>query len=333
MNIYDQSTQCSSSNFNKYELKQTIQQKEICFSLIFNSQNSMMISGCGENIKLWKIINGLIQNDPHILYGHTKLVTCLIYTNDDRCFISGSDDGDIRLWKKVQPNQWQSTTLTVHHQGVIGVLFNKSDQQIISFGKDPSIHIIKFGQQNIFQIKQTLNKHQSILNCLCMNESESILASSDYQKIIMIWVKDNNAQWQFKQIVNQSTNDYFCRMVFINNYLICQQWSKPISQVFIEVNGQFIQRPDLQIQLSEQNQDDEDLFPTIYNKKKGILIQKHGQFVYILKQLNNCQFRQVCPPINCIDQYNYGNLNKDGNNLIIWNYKTMEFRNYDLSLF
>ncbi|CAD8091504.1 unnamed protein product [Paramecium sonneborni] len=321
------------SNRIQIELKQVIKQEEICCTLIINKSNTILISGSGEQIKLWKIKDGEIQNNPLILIGHTQIVTSLLYSDNERYFISGSYDGNIRLWRKAQPNIWSSKNYFIHQQGVFGLLLSKINQQIISFGKDSIINIIQCCTNYELKISQKLNKHQTIINCVCINESESVLASSDDQKQIIIWVKDEKFQWQFKQIVNQSTNDFFTRMVFVDNYLICQQWSQPISQVFNEQDGYYKQRVDLQINLSEQICDEDLLFPSIYHKKTGILIQKYGKYVYILKLQKEFQFIQACSPIDCFDPYNYGNLIEDGRLLLIWNDYTKEIRIYELNLF
>ncbi|CAD8175184.1 unnamed protein product [Paramecium octaurelia] len=313
------------------EIQQSIEQNETCLAIAFNKNNTLMISGSGENIKLWKIIDGIIEEKNLLLYGHTKLVTCLVFTNEDKYFISGGEDGEIRIWKKLQPNVWQSTKLAVFSKGVIGVLYNHSNQQIISIGKDPLIKIIEINQQKTMKIIQTLDQHESALHCICMDESETQMASSDFNKCIMIWIKERNGNWQLKQKVNQSTGDYFGRMVFINKQtIICQQWSKPISQVFCEENGQFIQQPKLEIILSNNSSEDEDLFPTIYNQNNGILIQKHGQYVYILKRQVDTQFAQIYWPIEFQDQYIYGNLTNNGNCLVIWNFRTKKIQRYSL---
>ncbi|CAK80569.1 unnamed protein product (macronuclear) [Paramecium tetraurelia] len=329
--ICDLSTSTSTNDQGKLEIKQSIEQNETCLAIAFNKNNTLMISGSGEIIKLWKLIDGTIQDNSLLLYGHTKLVTSLVFTNEDRYFISGGEDGEIRFWKKIQPNVWQSTKLAVFSRGVTGLLFNHSNQQIISIGKDPLIKIIELNQQKMMKISQTLDQHKSSLFCICMDESESIMASSDADKFLLIWIKDKNGGWQYKQTVNQFMNDYFGRMAFINKQtIICQQWSKPISQVFYEENEQFIQQPKLQIKLSENSSEDEDLFPTVYNQKQGILIQKHGQYVYILKKQMDTQFVQICQPVDCQDQYNYGSLTNDGNCLVIWSFQTKKFQRYNL---
>lgn len=69
-------------------------------SIAFSASGNILVSGGFDNqVKVWSPTNGGIAA---LLEGHTKPVNSVTTVNDDRCIISGSDDGTVRIWTRIQ---------------------------------------------------------------------------------------------------------------------------------------------------------------------------------------------------------------------------------------
>ncbi|CAD8077705.1 unnamed protein product [Paramecium sonneborni] len=301
-------------NFIKKEWKLVDKkyQQEFCCCLTFNKNNSMLITGAGQKIKLWKFVQGQLNVTPTILTGHEKPVICLAQSMKQEIIISGSEDKTIRIWRKVGINVWTSTSHDLHQQCVMGMIFDEKMNQLISWSKENVIRISEIKKNYDLNQIQVMKGHTGSIDCVCLNEIETILCSSGNDKKLIIWMKNKNTEWQFQYVINNTNNDFICRMSFLNQKLVCLFWSEGIIQVFEQQNEKYIEKQE-KIQLNKEC-DGENLFPCIYNKQQNILILKHNRYIYTL----NDQLIQCCEPIDCKDCYCYGTLAEDGKYLAVW---------------
>jgi len=78
-------------------------------------------------------------NLEQTLAGHGRHVSALAFHPDNDRFISGSEDGSIRLWSRKQ--QGTITTLDAHRQTVNDVSFNRDGSRIVSAGQDHAVYV------------------------------------------------------------------------------------------------------------------------------------------------------------------------------------------------
>jgi hypothetical protein len=105
---------------------------------------------------------------------HTKQISSIIII-DDKSFISSSDDGEVKLWKKNDSNdsndKYKNFTLKAHSGGVNASIFDRGQNLIISGGQDGFLRLTEYttipdGQSPIRLIDlacKRIRKH-SILN-------------------------------------------------------------------------------------------------------------------------------------------------------------------------
>ncbi len=72
---------------------------ECCFGtgnfVAFSSDGSLLASGSGKTIKLWRVSDGfLLQN----LTGHAERISSVIFSPTEAIMVSGSDDQTVKLW-------------------------------------------------------------------------------------------------------------------------------------------------------------------------------------------------------------------------------------------
>ncbi|HEV3444738.1 MAG TPA: WD40 repeat domain-containing protein, partial [Gemmataceae bacterium] len=94
-------------------------------------------AACGADnvIKIYDM-NG---NEPQVLKGHTKAVTCLAYSKDGKLLASGSNDRSVRLWDIASGQSLRS--LRGHGEEITAVGISPDGGQLVSAGKDQALRL------------------------------------------------------------------------------------------------------------------------------------------------------------------------------------------------
>ncbi|CAD8110046.1 unnamed protein product [Paramecium sonneborni] len=100
-----------------------------------------MASGCGKKIKLWNFKFGQIDEFAQ-LNGHEDLITCLLFSQNNRNLISASQDFQLRLWRENNNLQWISSQAFQEHLGSINCcIMNQSESFLITGSDDQTIKV------------------------------------------------------------------------------------------------------------------------------------------------------------------------------------------------
>ncbi|CAD8126421.1 unnamed protein product [Paramecium sonneborni] len=313
-------------------MSQSFKQFETCYAIAFNQNNSIMISTCGKQIKVWNFHQGQIIL-RFTLQKHIDDVTCLLFSQNLNQFISGcgNEDGSIICWKQKKDSTWKSSQPFKYHQlGLRQMIMNRQENQLISGSLDKTIIIWKLDfSQNCLIYQYTLSKHQNKLLSLSMNESETCLVSCSEDQSIIIWSKESGV-WKFKEIVNQQVRQIGRQVKFLNDsQFIWIQMNLGIIHFFEVQNLSFKEILEKQLFLNNQKQD-WNLFPIIHNKHKNIIVIRHYQSVFILRQQQDGSLKLMADPIQCKSEYNYGSISNDGQFLVLWDLNTKQYNVYEI---
>jgi WD40 repeat protein len=88
---------------------------------------------CGHSngsVVMWSMKKGV---QAASFQSHTKLITCILVTNDDQAFISGSYDRTLKRWHLDQPHQ-AITCFLGHTLGIAGAALSADNSRVYSCG-------------------------------------------------------------------------------------------------------------------------------------------------------------------------------------------------------
>ncbi|CAD8197250.1 unnamed protein product [Paramecium pentaurelia] len=316
-------------HFNTFELmyQNSIKQEEQCCAIAFNTDNSIVIAGSKNNIKVFQHIKGRL-NQISLLSEHKDTVLTLNFMNYSNNFVSGSNDQQIIIWQMVKQNKWKcQQKLNGHTNAIFCLLLNYSDDLIISGGLD---NTIKFWmKQNRWVCYQNLTDHTHTVYSLSLNEEQNKLISCSYdQYILIIEYSKLNKQWSVTQKIK--VNQFGQRLCFINDQQFAfQPFCKDYLQIY-EMDRYTNQYKNIkQIAVKCGTCRDDNLFPQQYLKSKCLLVSKNGMYINLIRKKENGDFI-LEQSIQFGTQSSFGKLTDDGEYLITWEseLKEMQIRKY-----
>ncbi|CAD8095952.1 unnamed protein product [Paramecium primaurelia] len=328
-----------SNLYQIYEIKlksieQSVQQKQ-CNSIVFDSSGSIMVSTEENDIKVWSFLDGKIKMLKK-LQGHTNWVFCLVYSKKQNFFISCAEDKTIRCWKQLNQTEWiSSQPYQQHTDFVTCIILNSNENILFSGSKDKSIKAWKVDiNKNILTYMYSLNKHDNKVMALSLNQSETQLVSCGQNKNqIIIWERREQDKFEFKHFVKQSIQEEGLKIQFIkeNQFIwVTGGKEKDKLQVFEVKQGEYIENQDKAIQLITNNLIvDQYRFPIVYNKERNLIIIRHKNFIYIIREMNNGKFK-IVEQLNCDTIEIYGTITNNGQYLIYWDQKNQGYSTYEL---
>ena len=136
---------------------------------VFATDGIIIAGGDDFNIWWWDTAKA----DPNLVGTHTAKVMALEVSNTDALLASASWDATIGLWAPDGENQWRSTSLRGHDQGVNDVEFSANGRTLYSASVDGTIRVWDVHQA---QEKHVLVKHGFGVNTLILNENDGWLA-------------------------------------------------------------------------------------------------------------------------------------------------------------
>jgi serine/threonine protein kinase len=149
-------------------------------TLAFCPQGTLLASGgldCEILIWDWRS-HQLIQ----CLTGHTRAVTALAFSPDGH-LASGSNDGTIRIWKRLN-RQFSLEKILSAHSWTVSRLRFSSTGVLLSGSWD---HTIKIWDIATGQETASLKGHTDSVMAIALDESRQILASSSRDQTVRLW--------------------------------------------------------------------------------------------------------------------------------------------------
>ncbi|CAD8130572.1 unnamed protein product [Paramecium sonneborni] len=316
-------------------IDQSVKQNDRCNAIVFDSCGQIMVSTENNDIKIWKFLNGKIEQIK-ILQGHTNSIQCLVYSKKQNSFISGANDNSIRCWKQLDSSDWITSEPYKEHTHCVNcIILNSNEDLLFSGSDDKSIKVWKVDfNQNILTYMYSLDKHNNIIIALSLNESETQLVSCAKDKNqIIIWERREQDKFEFKYFVKQSILDQGKKVKFIkNNQFIWVTGGKEIDKlcIFELKEGVFQENQDKTIQLIANNQIfDEYRFSIVYNKERNLMVVRHKTYIYIITEINDGKFK-IVDQLNC-DTYDvYGTITNNGQYLVYFDNKKKGYSTYEL---
>ncbi|CAD8126109.1 unnamed protein product [Paramecium sonneborni] len=306
-----------SSNKFTFELmnENTIKQDDLCYAIAFNIDQSIVLAGCGKDIKVFQNNQGKL-NQMQLLKQHKKRVFTLNFLEKTNNFVSGGDNLII-IWQMIENKQWNCQQILEEHLNWITcLLLNKTAELIISSSQDKTI---KFWmkENNQWLSYQTITDHSYIVYSLSLNEQQNKLISCSYDKSILVIEQSSlNKQWSVTQKIE--VDQHGRRLCFIND---TQFTFQPYCQEQMHIyeyeanNKQYSKTKEIAVKCSSDFCDY--FFPQQYQKEKCLLVNKNGKNVNIIQKKENGDFL-VLQSIEFSSEVIYGQLSDDGEYLIIF---------------
>ncbi|CAD8214428.1 unnamed protein product [Paramecium pentaurelia] len=305
--------------------QQSIKQVQWCIAIAFNKDQSIVIAGCNNEIKVFQHIQGNL-NLIQIFSEHTKDVYTLNFMKNTNDFVSGSEDCSIIIWKVTGNDQWKcQQKLFGHSNKIFSLLLSNTDDLIIS-GSDT----IKFWRkQDQWLFQQTIIDHTDVVYSLSLNEEQNKLISCSFDLLILvIELQKLDKKWSVTQKIYVDQRGF--RLCLINdNQFTFQLYCKEQMYVYVLDSNTNQYRKTKEIAVKFGSIYDNCLFPQQYQKQKCLLVNKNGKHVNLMKKLQNGDFivQQSIEFDNCII---FGQLSDDGQYLITWDdgSKEIQIRKY-----
>ncbi|CAD8128508.1 unnamed protein product [Paramecium sonneborni] len=341
-NLYENSQQYKQPTMIKNEndinlnlIDQSVQQFDLCSDIVFNCSGTIMVSTNGLNIEVWSFENGKI-NLINSLKGHSNYVNCLVYSQKQDIFLSGSGDKTIRIWIKQEQNDWISSYYPSNSGYVQCLLLNKNEDQLFCGNEDKSIKVwqVDFEKKQL-NFLYSLEKHEKSVEAISLNQSESKLVScADGYDQIIIWERGSQNQMVFKYIVNQSIYNYGRKVKFLkeNQFIWATASNTEIAKIYVFQlqNGVFEENQEQTIELISNNYIyDEHQFPIVHIKEQNLILVRHKTHIYLIREMNNGQYK-IAGQLDCEQNYTVGTLTNNGSHLVYWNLQNKRYSIYEL---
>ncbi|CAD8170477.1 unnamed protein product [Paramecium octaurelia] len=307
-------------NFSVKEIKQI----EQCYAIGFNNNDSIMAAGFNHCIKIWKIINGQFFDQQIILKGKSEVdvAVCILFSRRVNLFVYGSYDHRIGIWNEISDSVWNSynSAKNMSHSGLITcVCLNQNEDCLISGSQDKSIIIWKINGTSI-EFDQQLNKHTNTVVGININSTGNEFVSMSKNQSIIIWGK-LKTMWVSTQVIDQQDVDFGQIITYLSDdKLILYQHFQRIIYTRDRFGHPFSYQQKQTLDLYKNvEQNRQFLFPTIYDIKNNLIVQKYNGNVYFL--VVDQDFKLINVSMQKINKNNtfYGKLTNNGRCLVIWN--------------
>ncbi|KAK4767090.1 hypothetical protein SAY86_014840 [Trapa natans] len=153
-----------------------------------DNSDIVVTSSRDKSIILWKLTKeDKVYGTPHRrLTGHSHFVQDVVLSSDSQFALSGSWDGDLRLWDL---NTGVSTRrFTGHTKDVLSVAFSVDNRQIVSASRDRTIKL----WNTLGECKYTIqdgDSHTDWVSCVRFspNTLQPTIVSASWDKTVKLW--------------------------------------------------------------------------------------------------------------------------------------------------
>ncbi|CAD8108898.1 unnamed protein product [Paramecium primaurelia] len=254
---------------------------------------------------------------------HKDFVKTLNFMQKSKQFISGSFDKSIIIWKYNQNRQWScQQILNEHNDSIYCLVINTNEDLIISGSRDNTIKFWIYKNQWFHQ--QTIQDHCQSIYALSLNQQQNRVVSCGYdQYILIIEQSEQNKEWKLIQKITIEQFGY--RVCFIDNNMFAFSQNNQEQISIFEMsnnNKQFIKTKDIPI---KSGLDFYSSFPQLYINSKCILVSKNGEYVNLIRKIQNGEFlteQSIHIGISSL----FGTMSNDGEYLVTWDEKSMQIQ-------
>ncbi|CAD8100030.1 unnamed protein product [Paramecium primaurelia] len=268
-----------------YKLIKQISYPQICQSLSFNFDNTLLATTQGSNIKIFNFNynKGNIEQIANF-EAHESNINSLVFSKKSNYLFSGGDDFFIHIWEELKSkNQWKNKISINTKWPISCMILNSKENLIIVGNKYGFIQTwnLNVEQETITIILEIRKVHQQNIFGISLNLFEDRLITCSQDKKIILWSIDQRGLMQ--KITEQERINFVSSIIFLyDNTILLTQNKKGLIELKLD-DDTFKQ--DEKIILEDPSEDCPN-FPIQFNKTKNIIIIKHNQFVYMYRELN-----------------------------------------------
>jgi len=149
------------------------------YCLALTPDQKYIVSG-GENKKV--TITCLQLGGKRSLKGHTKNVTTVCVTEDQKWIISGSGDATLRKWN-FQTGRCVAV-IDAHQRNVLCSCLSYDNSFIVSAGRDKMIHLCDLDEPGKFR---TLSVQKKFVRCIAITNDNRFVVAGYFDHTVKVW--------------------------------------------------------------------------------------------------------------------------------------------------
>ncbi|CAD8213819.1 unnamed protein product [Paramecium pentaurelia] len=278
--------------------KTPIKQENWCFSIAINNENSLMLVGCGNWIKVYQVKQEKVRLIHYYLTPNR--VIFVIFFKFNFLFASSSEDNSIIIWSPYLNQKSKFLMKLRGHSKNIQclVLHPIDDQMLITGSYDSKIKFWScYNKSNILSgnCLQTISEHTSHVYGLSINQNGNKLISCGLDNLILVMERINqDSHWSVKQRIKVIR--YGFRIAFVSDLVLVflpQSSSHLKIYTLNPIDNEYSNSEDVVI--DGGNSFCNHYFPIQYCQQKKLMLIKNGNclnFVRVIlpfKDNNNTQ--------------------------------------------
>ena len=130
------------------------------------------------------LVKEAVKHDEGVLRGHRATVTCVAYSPDGRCVVSGSKDSTVRIWD-AKTGCPIGNPLIGHKDAVTAVAYSSDGRCVVSGSKDSTVRIwdAKTGRP----IGNPLIGHKGAVTSVAISPDNKHVVSGSKDSTVCIW--------------------------------------------------------------------------------------------------------------------------------------------------
>lgn len=160
-----------------------------CFMLRFSHDGRTLAAACADRdafpIVVYEIPSGKALASFN---GHLSIVYDLCWTRDDRCLLSASSDGTVRVWN-IERLQALAKKVLPHPSFVYCAQYHpRSQSLVVTGGYDCLLRVWNLDVKDVNgQLLQEFEGHKTFINALCFDNEGTRMYTADNAGIIVVW--------------------------------------------------------------------------------------------------------------------------------------------------
>ncbi|XP_066525055.1 jouberin [Hoplias malabaricus] len=181
-----------------------------CFTLRFSHDGRALAAACADKdafpIVVYEIPSGKVLASFN---GHLSIVYDLCWTRDDRCLLSASSDGTVRVWN-IERLQSLAQKILPHPSFVYCAQCHPLTQSlVVTCGYDGLLRVWNLDVKDVNgQLLQEFEGHKTFVNALCFDGEGNRMFSADNAGIIIVWTTKTDSSaphhWKIEKEIKES---------------------------------------------------------------------------------------------------------------------------------
>ena len=214
LNLYEKN-QKSILNFSESNVTSVAVSKDYRFIVFGSGRKQNYCCFADNHIRVWNFEE---KQEIAVFRGHTRAVSCVVISNDNKYIISGSEDSTIVIWNLHEKRK--ETSFNENFEGVNGIAITSDNKYIVS-ASGGTLRIWNFRNRRKSNV---LIKEDYCINNLLITPDDRFIAASFSDYTVKVWA----IQTQQKKLVLGYCKDRIESLASTNNgkYIISGSLSR-----------------------------------------------------------------------------------------------------------